>query len=704
MADFTAAQIKFFTNMGIAMPDGSYPIPDFEHLKKAVQAVGLGDKNSELAIRQHIIKRADALNKQNKIPATWVFPANWNKDGSLKHSEGALVHDDTPVEPSKVEVKDETNTTAVIVALPRELDPIRLVGPEEKHATLLYFGETSTLPEGAKDAMLRTVESIAAMSSCFSARIKNFQRLGSDVPPALVAMLDDDNLEKVRDALLVDTQLEKFLENATQYENYTPHVTLGYPDYFDEDGLRKLAKTLNYMQFNRLALWWGGEQFEFELGDKDDSQAEVAVRYSDNVKSVEDFLAHHGVKGMKWGVRKSTYQTGIVQPSGKENRDLSIQARKNVSEKETKQMLALHESISAHLRTSAVRDKILKDLNSVIPKNGADKAVTKEFIDKFDKAAASSVSSSIRDHLKSQGLTKLDVRSAIIGPGTYRYIVGNKSKVSQMLSSPQNKAVWHADSNDVAFTFEVKVTHDPIDLTISKPMAVDMLHHGEDLENFLEHHGIKGMKWGVRKERDGGSGSGAGVATKAVKLKGAKSIGGQLVDKDTAKRLEKAKAGTIVTLRGDQGSSKTMIKKKDGSWEETHISVDAQGFLNTRQKSMHEMSTRDMKEAINRQQQIDQYNKLFTPNENLAMKEKYDALTSKVNYEKTVAELARANKKPGTIDKITGLVNASAKSFDAFNKLNKSTGGLLGDSINTSFGISSGKHRAGGKTKVALGV
>src|SRR5512138_116020 len=54
---------------GIAMPDGSYPIPDVSHLKAAIQAIGRA-KDPE-ATKRHIIKRAKALGRTDLLPADW---------------------------------------------------------------------------------------------------------------------------------------------------------------------------------------------------------------------------------------------------------------------------------------------------------------------------------------------------------------------------------------------------------------------------------------------------------------------------------------------------------------------------------------------------------------------------------------------------------------------------------------------------------
>lgn len=58
---------------GQAMADGRYPIRDKRELAKAILAIGRS-KNPQ-ATRQHIVKRARALNAIDMLPSTWNIKA-----------------------------------------------------------------------------------------------------------------------------------------------------------------------------------------------------------------------------------------------------------------------------------------------------------------------------------------------------------------------------------------------------------------------------------------------------------------------------------------------------------------------------------------------------------------------------------------------------------------------------------------------------
>jgi len=61
---------------GVALPDGSYPIPDVEFLRKAISALGRASQNDEYdRVRRHIIKRARELDALGGLPEEWGIAA-----------------------------------------------------------------------------------------------------------------------------------------------------------------------------------------------------------------------------------------------------------------------------------------------------------------------------------------------------------------------------------------------------------------------------------------------------------------------------------------------------------------------------------------------------------------------------------------------------------------------------------------------------
>jgi 2'-5' RNA ligase len=185
------------------------------------------------------------------------------------------------------------NTVAAIMAIPAPLEPIRLVGDEDKHATLLFFGETSTLPDGAKDVLTESVGTAASMLSPFGEEVVDIARLGSDDPPALVAMLSDQCLSQIRNLFMMNPAVKGYLDNnPDQFPNFTPHVTLGFPDFAEEAILRGLTRQLRFVRFDRLSVWWNDERIDYPLNNGVNN----SMAMSDQV---ENALAHMSAKVVK---------------------------------------------------------------------------------------------------------------------------------------------------------------------------------------------------------------------------------------------------------------------------------------------------------------------------------------------------------------------------------------------------------------------
>jgi len=60
-----------WAKQGIALPDGSYPIPNKDFLRRAIMAYGRAPAGKRAAVRRHIIKRARALGATDMIPDSW---------------------------------------------------------------------------------------------------------------------------------------------------------------------------------------------------------------------------------------------------------------------------------------------------------------------------------------------------------------------------------------------------------------------------------------------------------------------------------------------------------------------------------------------------------------------------------------------------------------------------------------------------------
>lgn len=215
----------------------------------------------------------------------------------------------------------------VIVAIPAEDDPVWRISSEKvPHLTLLLLGEDPDTV--AKTGQIAAFLEHAAKTSLtrFSLDVDHRGTLGKDEADVVFfAGWDLPELIQFRGYLLKDSNIAKAYLAADQFPHWQPHLTLGYPtapaakpiDIYDR---------VTWVRFDKVALWT--DDFDgptFELKSPDLYVQDMAVSMS---TTVEDILAHHGVKGMKWGRRKSSgpvavttsaNKKGVVKTAGGEN-------------------------------------------------------------------------------------------------------------------------------------------------------------------------------------------------------------------------------------------------------------------------------------------------------------------------------------------------------------------------------------------------
>lgn len=192
----------------------------------------------------------------------------------------------------------DEETSVVVVALPSDADPCRQIGGEDKHATLLYLGgipgsgddtENPGLTADFQTALTGIVTDAAAATAPFTEDVTGVESLGDD--GARVWMLTGDSLSALRDLLTVGP-VPDMLGAVKQFPSYTPHVTIDYPadapadarqeedddapDAEDTPGapvdttlldpaVEEAAAAVTSIAFDRLAVWWAGEQTIYDL-------------------------------------------------------------------------------------------------------------------------------------------------------------------------------------------------------------------------------------------------------------------------------------------------------------------------------------------------------------------------------------------------------------------------------------------------------
>ena len=198
----------------------------------------------------------------------------------------------------------------VIVALPREDDPVWKISSEKKpHLTILFLGSANNPNRDQIAQFLMHAVNTMAITR-FGLDVDRRGELGED--KADVLFFQDNwelpRLRDFRDQLLKDTNIKKAYDSVEQFDGWTPHLTLGYP----EKPAKPTSERIYWVQFDRIALW-DSDYEGVELILKNDYSLEVAM--SDTAAAGRQFLAHYGVKGMKWGVRKDRTTRDVTAES-----------------------------------------------------------------------------------------------------------------------------------------------------------------------------------------------------------------------------------------------------------------------------------------------------------------------------------------------------------------------------------------------------
>ena len=222
----------------------------------------------------------------------------------------------------------------VIVALPTEEHRVNKISSEKMaHMTLIYLGELSEDVDTANIAEF--VQHAASMFRPFYASVERRGVLGKDNADVLFFYKQElSHVEEFRATLLQNDQIKTAYDSVEQYPSWTPHVTLGYPDAparkpLEPDGYSfsiDLGRG-DYVEFDRIAIWFGdfdGPEFRLEEDRSLMTQKEEAL----------EFLAHYGVKGMKWGVRRDRGSSGSPSKGQANASDASSKPKKPAKRQE----------------------------------------------------------------------------------------------------------------------------------------------------------------------------------------------------------------------------------------------------------------------------------------------------------------------------------------------------------------------------------
>jgi ribosomal protein S18 acetylase RimI-like enzyme len=260
------------------------------------------------------------------------------------------------------------------------------------------------------------------------------------------------------------------------------------------------------------------------------------------VTTVEDILAHHGIKGMKWGVRKNDGGGSGGKTAKTPKGDLVLQEK--VKSGDT---ISIYKKPPPPIAKffSRFSDSYAKDVKafaafSMHDQNGAkvgDAAFVRESKTSLHldwigvknqhrgKGYASAALAGVIKYSQNEGITKLTLEVPSNAPDA-RHIYekmgfkGGKTVVDKddpvfggltpMSMDVPKKSVKHAENLD---QWEQDFIDGFADFLIKHFSNQPELKHMTTVEKVLAHYGVKGMKWGQRKKNNPASAD-AAAATK----------------------------------------------------------------------------------------------------------------------------------------------------------------------------------------------
>lgn len=432
----------------------------------------------------------------------------------------------------------------VIVALPAKNDRVWKISSEKiPHLTLLFLGDAKSNPNVQQ--IMEFVQHAVNVSEHGDFMLRQDYRdvLGED--KADVIHFEKDYslkwIQQFRSMLLQNGSIRAAYDSVEQFPEWQPHLTLGYPETPAKD--LENEYDLDWVSFDRIAVWTGnyeGPEFRLKWPER---EGDMAVAGWSGVAEVGEnhILEHYGVKGMKWGVRQEHARGGYKGETKKawldpEGHDLTTDVIKSVLWPMVPPLGVFALPAQVRLLRAGGRAVDSKILDVQEKKFIKDAQSEKNFVEihnrsteKFNREIKTINDKYPGDVLAPAKQKKYDAEVQTLMQDSYRQAaktIGNRGRsmhldlefkengsdfvIKAKHGRPQSiNRMKHADEEDaledavIEFDITGKILRNKTGHILGfefdnfKPQTVK--HMAELGVEFLEHYGVKGMQWGVRK-------------------------------------------------------------------------------------------------------------------------------------------------------------------------------------------------------------
>jgi len=365
----------------------------------------------------------------------------------------------------------------VIVAVPSENDPVWKYSSEEvPHLTLYYLGDVEGVPDETLVRIEEYLDHVVGTNLCkFGLEVDRRGELGEDKADVLFFNTKyTKKLQEFRNYLLMQPDIRRLYDSAEQYPGWTPHLTMGYPETPAKPDDREYPG-FSWVNFDLVALWTG--DFEGPTFRLDDNYGRIEDSYHSELDEDED-LAHQGVKGMKWGVRKDKGHEGQRAKTKKIAKlDRKFERRAHGPDLTIKIWNGAVKQANANVNAINNKPKYKNaDLTRDTPLRRA-----------YYKEGKDALVNALEHSANSFGTN---------ASGTKKYgIIENHDQSWDVIV----RDVKHAADVTTELAFPVTLIKDDRGFITGFELQ-DSIQQSIDVgAEFLEHYGIKGMQWGVRK-------------------------------------------------------------------------------------------------------------------------------------------------------------------------------------------------------------
>lgn len=416
----------------------------------------------------------------------------------------------------------------VIVAIPAEDDLVHKISSEKvPHLTLMYLGETSEDKNVTRMAeFVQHALSIHGHGP-FYLEVDHRGELGDEKADVLFfeSGWDAKWIKSLRGQLLQQSDIRAAYQSEDQFPEWVPHLTLGYPTVPAKPFPEGYTERFYAVHFDRIAVWDGNyEGPEFRLKQKEDQLVEAHGSTYNTLTALHtaerggDFLEHYGVKGMRWGVRKDDTGSGgtsgpkkegvkkgvnkLIDYAGDqqfENMALDGRAREKIIEDGRANFLKedLPGLREKHGKGASLKTRVLHPLS---PEATAYRRDAREaYINQLEKSAnkMTNFSETRQFTIRERGFD-LPAEGGDLPTSRYFWDVSTR-KIQHAADSFDGTTTVELIFDDVGYITDLV----PQNSAAAHSMTLDLEGSTEMIgAMFLEHYGVKGMRWGVRKREE----------------------------------------------------------------------------------------------------------------------------------------------------------------------------------------------------------